>query len=526
MRLAPTFFLLTLCAPLAAQPCDPAATEDACPDTTDWKRYFPLDVGNVWHYYEDFSEEPPNRWSWSITGEAEVDGETYVTLEYCEDNANGSSLCDPPVLLRYNELPIIGFDMQTTVVEYTEGGDRWWEELPCILGADFNAYYECFDFFTEQHGSFTPVGEYEASVVIAPDLVSGSTRKEFQRYPGTSTTMVAGLGVTVFAYELQSNPPELVYAHVDGQQYGTPAFASCEPDDLESGEVCPDTTNWQRYFPLEVGNRWQYRVDRFIEPDYVHGTEIVGETEIDGESYVLARRCAQGASEDEPTCGEPVPIRYDETDRVVVRRFEDSEGNVSFRPYHTSDFGGPQPLDAPFGAGMVEGCSCFLDVSGAYGVGFEGLGDTEKTFDDGFQGTVTLVAGVGVVDSESGKNDFFETLVYARVGGAQVGSPPFEFPTAGEDEGLPLAQSGFTALFPNPARETATARYTLGTAHSVTLAVLDVLGRRVRTLNPGRQVAGPHEVHVETSALPAGLYLLQLRSDDTVLAAQRLAVVR
>lgn len=46
MRLVTVSFLFfSLAAALAAQPCDPSETDEVCPDTTDWHRYFPLDVG-------------------------------------------------------------------------------------------------------------------------------------------------------------------------------------------------------------------------------------------------------------------------------------------------------------------------------------------------------------------------------------------------------------------------------------------------------------------------------------------------
>ena len=67
-----------------------------------------------------------------------------------------------------------------------------------------------------------------------------------------------------------------------------PATLAQPCDPATTDEVCPDTTDWRRYFPLAVGNQWQYRVDRFVELDYDHGTVIVGTTEVDGESYDLA----------------------------------------------------------------------------------------------------------------------------------------------------------------------------------------------------------------------------------------------
>ena len=66
MRWAPALVLFLLAPAALAQPCDPAQTGEACADTTDWHRYFPLEVGNVWHYRQHFIEETEEFWSSGI----------------------------------------------------------------------------------------------------------------------------------------------------------------------------------------------------------------------------------------------------------------------------------------------------------------------------------------------------------------------------------------------------------------------------------------------------------------------------
>ncbi|MEF8816958.1 MAG: endonuclease [Salinibacter sp.] len=71
---------------------------------------------------------------------------------------------------------------------------------------------------------------------------------------------------------------------------------------------------------------------------------------------------------------------------------------------------------------------------------------------------------------------------------------------------------------PNPFREQITLEYALPEAQDVTVAVFDLLGRRVRTLAEGRQEAGPHRVtwtgtDASQRALASGTYFLRVSTD-------------
>ena len=89
---------------------------------------------------------------------------------------------------------------------------------------------------------------------------------------------------------------------------------------------------------------------------------------------------------------------------------------------------------------------------------------------------------------------------------------------------LPTAFA-LTGLFPNPTAGQATVAYALPQTSDVTLAAYDVLGRRVALLQSGQVEAGTHEASFDASALPAGLYVVQLRAGDQVLT-ERLTVAR
>lgn len=79
------------------------------------------------------------------------------------------------------------------------------------------------------------------------------------------------------------------------------------------------------------------------------------------------------------------------------------------------------------------------------------------------------------------------------------------------------------APFPNPASGSATVRYAVPRKQRLSLRVFDVLGHQVKTLVRGPR-QGRFEREVNTKDLPSGIYLVQLRSEDTV-KTRRLTVV-
>lgn len=89
--------------------------------------------------------------------------------------------------------------------------------------------------------------------------------------------------------------------------------------------------------------------------------------------------------------------------------------------------------------------------------------------------------------------------------------------------GLPLAVASFRlkaletfSVWPNPAVDAAQLRYELSTAATVSISLLDALGRPVREIQlPLRQPAGAYETPLAINGLPAGLYLVCLRVNGT-----------
>jgi hypothetical protein len=83
---------------------------------------------------------------------------------------------------------------------------------------------------------------------------------------------------------------------------------------------------------------------------------------------------------------------------------------------------------------------------------------------------------------------------------------------------------GLGQCSPNPATSTARIEYSLQRTMDVTLELLDVSGKPVRTLAKGSTAPGTHKVDIDTRGLAAGVYYYTLRTMDAV-ATKRMVVV-
>jgi hypothetical protein len=93
------------------------------------------------------------------------------------------------------------------------------------------------------------------------------------------------------------------------------------------------------------------------------------------------------------------------------------------------------------------------------------------------------------------------------------------------ESGASVTGFGLRAVYPNPARGTATVTFELDRAQAATVAVYDLLGREVAVLARGEQPAGRTTVTLDAAALPAGLYIVHL-AGETATATQKVVVVR
>jgi len=70
--------------------------------------------------------------------------------------------------------------------------------------------------------------------------------------------------------------------------------------------------------------------------------------------------------------------------------------------------------------------------------------------------------------------------------------------------------------YPNPFNEKITVNYDLPGKNKVIFIIRDMQERIIRTVCPGLQDSGQHTVNLDADALPAGIYIIELRTDDQV----------
>jgi Secretion system C-terminal sorting domain len=87
----------------------------------------------------------------------------------------------------------------------------------------------------------------------------------------------------------------------------------------------------------------------------------------------------------------------------------------------------------------------------------------------------------------------------------------------------PLAVEGQTyldlavKLYPNPTDNEAVLSYDLPEQTTLAITLLDMNGRLIRTIQANsKKDAGTHQANIEVNDLPAGIYLVQFRTDKGV----------
>lgn len=84
----------------------------------------------------------------------------------------------------------------------------------------------------------------------------------------------------------------------------------------------------------------------------------------------------------------------------------------------------------------------------------------------------------------------------------------------------------FFGNYPNPASESTNIRFSLAKASDVAIAILDIKGSVVKTLNANKLGAGEHTVNVNVAGLAAGDYTYVIRSSNGGGIASKLTVIK
>lgn len=309
------------------------------------------------------------------------------------------------------------------------------------------------------------------------------------------------------------------------------------PAQAQAQEVVEDTLDWRGYYPLQVGNHWEYEIkhgplNQFSD---FERRVITGDTLLDGTRYVI-HEVQRYELLDQPDSTLELQfaatdyVRYDTVRAVLyaipadsARRADRTDQRWPGSPfiYDYVD----QPLTCKLNADFEERFTCESSVVDSIEVVADG-GYLSRTY-----GGIHVRARKEFSEStieitfEHGLGQRFGQVVYARVAGQEFGDstvtrldarrPPERVP----DLGL--------SAYPNPAHAAAHFAFMLPRPGRVTLQVYDVLGRRIA--NPVQDAhlsAGEHRVDWNTHSVAPGVYVARMRLDGHAAAQARLVVVR
>ncbi len=99
-------------------------------------------------------------------------------------------------------------------------------------------------------------------------------------------------------------------------------------------------------------------------------------------------------------------------------------------------------------------------------------------------------------------------------------------PLTTDDEPIPKPTT--TSLdnnYPNPFSQSTRIPFTLSASSEAEITVFDLLGRKVRVIKLGKRPSGSHEIHLEATSLPSGVYFYRLEAADFV-GTKRMVVVK
>lgn len=274
--------------------------------------------------------------------------------------------------------------------------------------------------------------------------------------------------------------------------------------------VAPDTTDWRRYFPLAVGNAWEYRQtssqSRGTSYFYV---EVASDTTVNEITYYRTRSRYRGSTY----------LAYDTTRHIVVGT--DTLGGKLANADPTYDAFMDAPPDLQSGSAYRSGISIgdssvtapikeFGDLGGCYPTGSRFAKDI---------GPILYTAdgwGTGLI--------FKEELIYAKVGERIYGERATG--TGRESPDLPAGKKiKIEALYPNPTRARTRLRFVAAQPQRVEIYLYDAMGRKLRQVRDQRYGAGKQEITFAAGDLTAGVYYVTVKG-ETMRVARALAVVK
>ena len=283
------------------------------------------------------------------------------------------------------------------------------------------------------------------------------------------------------------------------------------------GQSLPDTLDNKRYYPLEVGNEWQYTETAWITPiPTYHRSRIVSDTTANGhhyfkrlsESFDAARELQHSAV---------TYLRYNAMGAVVASSspsIDTSVADDSLTYWYHANFG--DSVETYYGLSIVRGSyDSTLTIPGPNPIRAAAV----KTLHvpDPLYGTDYYEAEVVAADIGKISHEVFDGpdtwLSYANIGGVEYGERVIGVHIEGGQH--PRTATRTLEIFPNPAMNVLYLLYEGNGRYLPQLMVYDVLGRTVIHAAPSTSCSGKCEFALDISGLSSGVYSIVVTTGNT-----------
>lgn len=261
----------------------------------------------------------------------------------------------------------------------------------------------------------------------------------------------------------------------------------------------------QYYFPLEIGNRWDYSgfVENIQWQNYYYYNkkyEIVGDsTFANGENYFVFDKDFFWLSKFVRVDSSFIYF-YDNYSQVEIpifdlsANFNDSWSINWVQNSYTVTYLGNESI--PFQNDWLETKAFNIDIAGVEGVTFN---FSEK------YGPLKLSDGI-----------YMDFLQLEQISGCVISDTTYGILLPVKEQTFSPQNFKLFQNYPNPFNSETTIEYVLPYATKIDIALYNTKGQRVILFFSGRQSAGNHKVSFNSKNVSSGLYFIRLKTKDEV----------
>ncbi len=262
-------------------------------------------------------------------------------------------------------------------------------------------------------------------------------------------------------------------------------------------------TNATDYFPLHIGDKWQYRIITDNSTTY-QTKRVIGDTVINSKRYF------------ETTFDFFPWARIDSSENIVY-----AKGDLTTDSCQNEEMDYFKLFLVDSGSGTTTNCNNSW-VNYENGRMYSSLlddttGIIEYEWSDLIEHTYRLTKQLGITyfyytEGSSGYGE----LEAAEINGVTYGD------FVGIDDGSPIPSSfALHPAFPNPFNPVTTIKYELSANTNINLIIYNIMGKQVQTLTSGNKKAGLHTViwdgtNSRNEPVSTGMYLVQLTTPNSV----------